>query len=185
VRNYGAFEDAKEGVQHAQENIQTRIDNSQEAPPSQTTEAVPQPAPQDPSQTVHNPYHSFAPQRHQNHAKYYVDGCSYFWAMSVALEQAQKEIWIMDWWLSPELYLRRPPSANEPYRLDNMLKAAAERGVRVNLMIYKEVSKVLTREFLSAMHYPPPRSTIRLIPLDSQLRIHQASSGGSSPKHCW
>ncbi len=45
----------------------------------------------------------------------------------------------MDWWLTPELYLRRPPSRNEQYRRDNMLKAAAERGVQVRIIVYKEV----------------------------------------------
>lgn len=88
-------------------------------------------------QTIHNRYHSFAPPRSEDKAKWFVDGCGYFWAMSVALEEAKTEIWIMDWWLSPELYLRRPPSKNEDYRLDRLLKAAAERGVRVNIMVYK------------------------------------------------
>jgi phospholipase D1/2 len=50
----------------------------------------------------------------------------------------------MDWWLSPELYLRRPPSKNERYRVDNMLKAAAERGVKVHIIVYKEVEAALT-----------------------------------------
>jgi hypothetical protein len=107
-------------------------------------------------QTVHNQYHSFAPPRTQCDAKWYVDGCSYFYAMSIAIEQAHSQIWIMDWWLSPELYLRRPPSRNEQYRLDNMLKAAAERGVKVNIMVYKEVEKVLSCKsyilFLSGFH---------------------------------
>ena len=97
--------------------------------------------------TVHNRFHSFAPQRAQNGVKWFVDGCGYFYALSVAIENAQSQIWIMDWWLSPELYLRRPPSKNESYRLDRMLKAAAERGVKVNVMVYKEVEKVLSREF--------------------------------------
>lgn len=48
---------------------------------------------------------------------------------------------------SPELYLRRPPARNnERYRLDNMLKAAAERGVKINVIVYKEVPQALTRE---------------------------------------
>jgi phospholipase D1/2 len=46
----------------------------------------------------------------------------------------------------PELYLRRPPSQNENYRLDRMLFAAAERGVKVNIIVYKEVASVLTCE---------------------------------------
>jgi phospholipase D1/2 len=47
---------------------------------------------------------------------------------------------------SPELYLRRPPARNERYRLDNLLKAAAERGVRINVVVYKEVPQALTCE---------------------------------------
>ncbi|KAL0933156.1 phospholipase d active site motif protein [Colletotrichum truncatum] len=92
---------------------------------------------------VENRYQSFAPQT-TGHAKWYVDGCSYFWAVSEAIEQARESIYILDWWLSPELYLRRPPSANERYRLDNLLKAAAERGVKVNIIVYKEVEAALT-----------------------------------------
>jgi hypothetical protein len=42
-------------------------------------------------------------------------------------------------WLSPELYLRRPPAKNEQYRIDRMLQQAAERGVKVNIIVYKEV----------------------------------------------
>jgi phospholipase D1/2 len=45
---------------------------------------------------------------------------------------------------SPELYLRRPPSRNERYRLDNLLKAAAERGVKINVVVYKEVPQALS-----------------------------------------
>lgn len=51
-------------------------------------------------------------------------------------------------WLSPELYLRRPPAKNEQYRLDRMLQAAAQRGVRVNIIVYKEVTQALTRTSL-------------------------------------
>ena len=93
-----------------------------------------------------NRFHSFAPPRTANDVKWFVDGCGYFWAVSVAIEEARESIWILDWWLSPELYLRRPPSKNEEYRLDRMLLAAAKRGVKVNIIVYKEVSNVLTRK---------------------------------------
>ena len=52
-------------------------------------------------------------------------------------------------WLSPELYLRRPPSRNEQYRVDRMLQAAAQRGVKVNIIVYKEVTQALTRKYLT------------------------------------
>jgi len=44
-----------------------------------------------------NRYVSFAPERQAgNSVKWYVDGCSYMWAVSVALESARESIWIMD-----------------------------------------------------------------------------------------
>ncbi|KAI9845493.1 MAG: hypothetical protein M1837_004832 [Sclerophora amabilis] len=90
-------------------------------------------------------YQSFAPQQSGNDAKWYVDGCGYMWAVSRALEEASESIWILDWWLSPELYLRRPPSKFENYRVDRLLRAAAERGVKVNIIVYKEVTQALTQ----------------------------------------
>jgi phospholipase D1/2 len=109
-------------------------------------------------------FFSFAPQRSGNNAKWYVDACGYMWAVSVALEQARESIWILDWWLSPELYLRRPPAKFEQYRVDRMLQAAAQRGVKVNIIVYKEVTQALTRKYLNPvvpnyLHALLPQST--------------------------
>ncbi|KAI1426491.1 phospholipase [Xylaria sp. FL1777] len=103
-----------------------------------------------PVDTSHR-FQSFSPQTSGN-AKWYVDGASYFWAVSMALEEARESIYILDWWLSPELYLRRPPSRNERYRLDNMLRDAAERGVDVNIIVYKEVTQALTLDSAHTKH---------------------------------
>ena len=46
--------------------------------------------------TPQNRYGSFATQRYGNDAKWYVDGCGYMWAVSVAIEQARESIWILD-----------------------------------------------------------------------------------------
>ncbi|CAI2180328.1 1911_t:CDS:10 [Funneliformis geosporum] len=89
-------------------------------------------------------YNSFASERENCHVKWYVDGKSYFYAVSEALMAAKEEIFIEDWWLSPELYLRRPPSKNEDYRLDLLLKKKAEEGVKIYVVIYKEMPKTLT-----------------------------------------
>ena len=107
-----------------------------------------------------NRFLSFAPPRTGNDVKWFVDGCGYMWAVSVAIEEARDSIWILDWWLSPELYLRRPPSENEQYRLDRMLLAAAKRGVKVNVIVYKEVSNVLTCLY-PIVHLPRILLTIR------------------------
>ncbi|KAL2406426.1 hypothetical protein ABEF93_006403 [Exophiala dermatitidis] len=96
-----------------------------------------------------NRYESFASEKPGNDVKWFVDGCGYFWAVSEALEAARESIWILDWWLSPEVYLRRPPSQNEQWRLDRTLQRAAQRGVKVNIIVYKEVTQALT---LSSAH---------------------------------
>ncbi|PTB70582.1 phospholipase [Trichoderma citrinoviride] len=104
-----------------------------------------------PEEHVANRYQSFVAPSSGN-IKWFVDGCSYFWAVSEALQRAEESIYILDWWLSPELYLRRPPSRNEQYRLDAMLQAAAERGVKVHVIVYKEVEAALTLNSAHTKH---------------------------------
>ncbi|GBC06968.1 hypothetical protein RclHR1_07170009 [Rhizophagus clarus] len=91
-----------------------------------------------------NRFKSFAPEREGCFVKWYVDGKDYFHAVSEALMSAKTEIFIEDWWLSPELYLRRPPSKNAEYRLDNLLKKKAEEGVKIYVVLYKEMAQALT-----------------------------------------
>jgi phospholipase D1/2 len=89
-------------------------------------------------------FNSFFPEREGNLVKWYVDGRDYFWAVSVALENAKETIYIADWWLSPELFLRRPPYYNQEWRLDQILKRKAEQGVQIYVQIYREVEAALT-----------------------------------------
>ncbi|KAF8253235.1 phospholipase D/nuclease [Wilcoxina mikolae CBS 423.85] len=89
-------------------------------------------------------YKSFAPETVGNDVKWYVDGRDYFWAVSVALENAKEVVYIADWWLSPELFLRRPPSEAKEWRLDRVLKRKAEEGVKIFVIVYKEIAQALT-----------------------------------------
>ncbi|KAF2127758.1 phospholipase-like protein PldA [Dothidotthia symphoricarpi CBS 119687] len=89
-------------------------------------------------------FESFAPERDGNLVKWYVDGRDYFWAVAEALEQAKETIYIADWWLSPELFLKRPPFYNQKSRLDQILKRRAQAGVKIYISVYKEVSAALT-----------------------------------------
>jgi hypothetical protein len=71
------------GVQVA-EKIGTALDpggNTQYGPDKPNTE---------------NRYGSFVPERRHNEVKWYVDGCSYMYAVSRALERAKEYIWILD-----------------------------------------------------------------------------------------
>ncbi|KAH8596160.1 hypothetical protein B0O99DRAFT_510702 [Bisporella sp. PMI_857] len=89
-------------------------------------------------------FQSFAPERPGNKIKWYVDGRDYFYAVSVALEQAKETIYIEDWWLSPELFMRRPAYHNQEWRLDQILKRRAEAGVKIFVIVYREVEAALT-----------------------------------------
>lgn len=55
----------------------------------------------------------------------FVDGSTYFEAVADALDKAKEEIFIADWWLSPELYMKRPVIQGEVWRLDHILKRKA------------------------------------------------------------
>ncbi|KAK1831867.1 phospholipase D1 [Podospora conica] len=89
-------------------------------------------------------FDSFFPERDGNMVKWYVDGRDYFWAVSEALERAKETIYIADWWLSPELFLRRPPHSNKEWRLDKILKRRAEAGVKIFVIVYREVEAAIT-----------------------------------------
>ncbi|XP_068600156.1 phospholipase D2 [Brachionichthys hirsutus] len=87
-------------------------------------------------------FQGFAPPRENTLTKWYVNGSGYFADLADALEKAQEEIFITDWWLSPEVFLKRPATDNY-WRLDEILKRKAEQGVKVCVLLYKEVELAL------------------------------------------
>ncbi|KAI8097388.1 uncharacterized protein BX664DRAFT_292887 [Halteromyces radiatus] len=101
---------------------------------------------------------SFAPVRHNAKVKWFVDAENHFNAVAEAILSAKSEIYIADWWLSPELYLRRPPAQNEEFRLDRLLQRKAREGVMIYIVVYKEMSLALTidsahtKQWLQSLH---------------------------------
>ncbi|PAA61175.1 hypothetical protein BOX15_Mlig029063g1, partial [Macrostomum lignano] len=89
----------------------------------------------------HN-FGSFAGTRANCPAKWYVDGATYFADIFDAMEQANEEIFICDWWLTPEVHLKRPDDDGH-YRLMNVLQRRADAGVQIFILIYKEVKYTL------------------------------------------
>ena len=89
---------------------------------------------------LQNRFKSFAPVRENSFCKYYIDGQDYFHDVCDALLSAQNEVFITDWWLSPEIYLKRPVSLtkNTYTRLDRILKRIAENGVLIKIIVYNE-----------------------------------------------
>lgn len=91
-----------------------------------------------------NRYESFAPVRDCScRARWYVDGSDYMRDVADAMEAALEEIFITDWWLTPEIFLKRPALDSEYWRLDQILLRKAKQGVKVYVMLYKEVEMAL------------------------------------------
>lgn len=77
------------------------------------------------------------------------------WAVSEMIDKAREVIFILvslcvqaedvsltpskDWWLTPELYLRRPAAYFPEWRLDRLLQRKAQEGVKIHVIVYKEV----------------------------------------------
>ncbi|KAI9464976.1 phospholipase D [Lactarius psammicola] len=104
-----------------------------------------------------NRFGSFAPIRLNVAAQWLVDGRDYFWNLSRAMLLAKDTIYIHDWWLSPELSLRRPGMPK--YRLDMLLEKKAKEGVKIFIILYQEVSNRTTptdsnyaKQRLSTLH---------------------------------
>ncbi|KAI9461871.1 hypothetical protein F5148DRAFT_1214478 [Russula earlei] len=103
-------------------------------------------------------FQSFAGEREQNCVKWHIDGHDYFYALSEMLESARECIFILDWWLTPELYLRRPPVYHTEWRLDRVLRRKAQQGVKIYVIVYKEVTQTMhmssshTKKALEALH---------------------------------
>ncbi|KAJ7100586.1 hypothetical protein C8R43DRAFT_964073, partial [Mycena crocata] len=103
-------------------------------------------------------FNSFATERSENFVKWHIDGHDYMWALSEMLGNAKDAIFIQDWWLTPELYLRRPAAYHPEWRLDRLLKRKAEEGVKIHIIVYKEVTQTMsmsskhTKNRLEALH---------------------------------
>lgn len=88
-------------------------------------------------------FNSFAPVRTGVFAQWLVDGRDYMWNVSRAISMAQDVIYIHDWWLSPELYMRRPAAISQKWRLDRLLQRKAREGVKVFVIIYRNVEQAI------------------------------------------
>ncbi|KAH8709114.1 Phospholipase D1 [Beauveria bassiana] len=88
-------------------------------------------------------FDSFAPVRQGVFAQWLVDGRDYMWNVSRAINMARDVIYIHDWWLSPELYMRRPAAISQKWRLDRLLQRKAREGVKIFIIIYRNVEAAI------------------------------------------
>ena len=88
-------------------------------------------------------FESFAPVRTKVFAQWLVDGRDYMWNVSRAISMAKDVIYIHDWWLSPELYMRRPAAISQKWRLDRLLQRKAREGVKVFVIVYRNINSAI------------------------------------------
>ena len=90
-----------------------------------------------------NRFNSFAPVRPKVFAQWLVDGRDYMWNVSRAISMAKDVVYIHDWWLSPELYMRRPAAISQKWRLDRLLQRKASEGVKVFVIVYRNIESAI------------------------------------------
>ena len=90
-----------------------------------------------------NRFESYAPVRPKVFAQWLVDGRDYMWNVSRAISMAKDVIYIHDWWLSPELYMRRPAAISQKWRLDRLLQRKAQEGVKVFVIMYRNINSAI------------------------------------------
>lgn len=90
-----------------------------------------------------NRFDSFAPVRSNVYAQWLVDGRDYMWNVSRAISMAKDVIHIHDWWLTPELYMRRPAAISQKWRLDRLLQKKAREGVKVFIIVYRNINSAI------------------------------------------
>eukprot|EP00929_Paragymnodinium_shiwhaense_P071800 TRINITY_DN36467_c0_g2_i1.p1 TRINITY_DN36467_c0_g2~~TRINITY_DN36467_c0_g2_i1.p1 ORF type:complete len:1141 (+),score=223.05 TRINITY_DN36467_c0_g2_i1:50-3424(+) len=79
-------------------------------------------------------------------ARFMLCGRATFRKIAEAIMMAEHDIFITGWWISPHLRLVREPDSlpgNADPRLSSLVKSAADRGVRVCILIYRETSMVM------------------------------------------
>lgn len=90
-----------------------------------------------------NRFDSFAPVRRNCFAQWLVDARDHMWMVSRAINQAKDVIYIHDWWLSPELYMRRPAAISQKWRLDRLLQRKAREGVKIFVIMYRNINSAI------------------------------------------
>jgi len=82
-------------------------------------------------------YQSFARIRRGINCQHFINGSEYFNALIPKIQRAQRRIFVADWYFSPGLLLDRTLPHSKHNRIDQLLLEAAERGVKVYLLVWR------------------------------------------------
>jgi phosphatidylserine/phosphatidylglycerophosphate/cardiolipin synthase-like enzyme len=102
-------------------------------------------------------FYSTFPTRLGNDVQVYPKTRDYFAALADALLRASHEVYFCSWKLTPDILLTRPPAP--PLRLDQLLLFKAIQGVKIYILLYKEIELAAqgnnsagVKEFLGNLH---------------------------------
>ncbi|MCQ2816486.1 MAG: hypothetical protein MJ252_04380 [archaeon] len=111
-------------------------------------------------QLHNNVFKSFTNEKAGNCARFLIDGENYFSLLRDKLLKANDSVFFTDWWMSPQVFLKRPvktdlyahsgllyhdfPMENNYSRLMDIINHIASKGVKVFILVYKEVEAALT-----------------------------------------
>lgn len=89
------------------------------------------------------PNHSFSPIREGMSGRWFIDGEDTYKLMEETMMKATREIFITDWFFSPQVYLNRYDSNGHrsmriEHRLDVLLKKKADEGVKIYVLPWSE-----------------------------------------------
>ena len=93
-------------------------------------------------------------------SEFYVDGEEFFPSLGDGILEAQSEIFMAAWWMSPYVFLKREKGVpfDQNFRLDNLLQRKALQGVKVYILLYQEIERATaltslhTKNYLEALH---------------------------------
>ena len=108
-----------------------------------------------------NRYEAYTTAKRYNLCQWFCDGKSYYDDLYEKIMAAEKCIYITDWWMSPEVFLKRPVDTkiyldmkekkiiskdlgDKMSRLMDILDYKARQGVKIYILIYYEVSIAVT-----------------------------------------
>ena len=115
----------------------------------------------------YNQYKAYTNEKINNFAHWFIDGKDYFNDLYEKLMEAKKSIFITDWWMSPEVFLKRPIietdytsffKKNSLSRLMDVLEHKAKDGVKIYILLYYECSIAIelnskhTQDTLEKLH---------------------------------
>ena len=91
-----------------------------------------------------NRYESFAPVRGDTVVKWLVDAQDHMDAIAEAIENATKEILIIDHILNPHIFMKRPANGvdSDYWRLDKMILRKAENGIKIYILLFDDAKMV-------------------------------------------